>query len=126
MICLSLPVVSSHTHQTLLGNHALPLDVFIILLSESINNCSLIMPAPATRTDFCSTESVSYPESMFAEPMSMGAFRFLQETALGFITRQGALVLAPPAGSTHVFRNTDRVVVFAGKQEESDGLEFAH
>ena len=49
----------------------------------------------------------------------------MQETALGFITRQGALVLAPPAGSTHVFRNSDRVVVFAGKQEESDGLEWA-
>lgn len=49
----------------------------------------------------------------------------LQETALGYITRQGALVLAPPAGSTHVFRNTDRVVVFAGKQEELDGLDWA-
>lgn len=46
----------------------------------------------------------------------------VQETALGFITRQGALVLAPPAGSTHVFRNTDRVVVFAGKQEDFDAF----
>ena len=46
--------------------------------------------------------------------------RALQETAFGYITRQGTLVLAPPAGSAHVFRNTDRVVVFAGKQAVAD------
>ncbi|KAK9814063.1 hypothetical protein WJX72_000188 [[Myrmecia] bisecta] len=38
--------------------------------------------------------------------------RLHDETAIGFVTRQGALVLAPDAGDMHVYRNTDHVVVF--------------
>ena len=38
------------------------------------------------------------------------------EIAIGFVTRAGSLVLAPGASLEHVYRNTDRIVVFAHAQ----------
>lgn len=38
------------------------------------------------------------------------------EVAIGFVTRAGSLVLAPSASLEHVYRNTDRIVVFANAQ----------
>ena len=38
------------------------------------------------------------------------------EVAIGFVTRAGSLVLAPNASLEHVYRNTDRIVVFANAQ----------
>ncbi|KAK9797001.1 hypothetical protein WJX73_002827 [Symbiochloris irregularis] len=35
------------------------------------------------------------------------------EVAIGFVTRAGSLVMAPASGLEHIYRNTDRIVVFA-------------
>lgn len=36
-----------------------------------------------------------------------------RETAIGYVTRQGVIVLAPTAADTHLFRNTDHIVVLS-------------
>ena len=38
------------------------------------------------------------------------------EVAIGFVTRAGSLMLAPSVNLEHVYRNTDRIVVFAHAQ----------
>ena len=40
----------------------------------------------------------------------------IDEIAIGFVTRVGTLVLAPHIAHRRVYRNTDRVVVFASAQ----------
>jgi len=87
---------------------------------QNLSLCSIWAPPPSCPSRPGQARTPDWREivSIFDRALNV------QETALGFITRQGALVLAPPAGSTHVFRNTDRVVVFAGRQDESEVFEF--
>ena len=37
----------------------------------------------------------------------------IEEVAIGFVTRVGTLVLAPHISHSRIYRNTDRIVVFA-------------